>query len=363
MDALNAGVTTLLDFSHTNNTPDHSDAAIEGLRESGIRAAHCHGFFESSPQSPKFGSHADRIRDFERIGDTYFASDGLLTLGVSLSEVGTVPWAATLDEVAAARERSALIVTHTGAIWGSDASRGVKEFDAAGLLGPDMVHVHCNALDDEEWAALARSGGKVSISVETELNMGMGRPVFDRCRQYGIKPTLSADVISLNSGDLWHQLRFGLGFDRWDATHERNLAGFMPDAVATTTREALSWTTVNAAEAMGLGSRIGSLTPGKRADVILVGGSRLEQHPRPDIYGSLIFQTTAHDVRTVLVDGRIVKRDGKLVGVDVAALAGQVDIACAQLLQRVADAGMSLPNTRSAMTSRAFPPSRTLAGR
>lgn len=345
-DALNAGVTTLLDFSHTNNTPAHSDAAIAGIRESGVRAAHCHGFFESRPADPQFGSHADRVRDFARLAGQHFPDPrGLVTLGVSLSEVFGQPWQLTVDELALAREHGALVVTHTGCVWGSVVTGGIRELDEAGLLGPDVVHVHCNTLDDEEWAALARTGGKVSISVETELNMGMGRPVFERCRRHGIAPTLSADVISLNSGDLWHQMRFGLGFDRWDATHQVNLSGRMPETVTTTAREALTWTTVNAAAAMGMGDRIGSLTPGKRADVVLVGGDSFEMHPRPDVYGSLVFQTTVADVRTVLVDGRVVKRDGVLVDHDLAALTRQAETACDGLLQRVADAGGTLPGT------------------
>jgi cytosine/adenosine deaminase-related metal-dependent hydrolase len=345
-DALHAGVTTLLDFSHTNNTPAHSDAAIAGIRESGVRAAHCHGFFESRPADPQFGSHADRIRDFARLAGQHFPDPrGLVTLGVSLSEVFGQPWQLTLDELALAREHGALVVTHTGCVWGSAVTGGIRELDAAGLLGPNIVHVHCNTLDDEEWAALARTGGKVSISVETELNMGMGRPVFERCRRHGIAPTLSADVISLNSGDLWHEMRFGLGFDRWDATHALNLSGRMPETVTTTAREALTWTTVNAAAAMGMGDRIGSLTPGKRADVVLVGGDSFEMHPRPDVYGSLVFQTTVADVRTVLVDGRVVKRDGVLVDHDLAALARRAETACDGLLRRVADAGGTLPGT------------------
>jgi len=190
-----------------------------------------------------------------------------------------------------------------------------------------------------------RSGGKVSISVETELNMGMGRPVFEACRRHGLAPTLSADVTSLNSGDLWHQMRFGLGFDRWDATHALNLSGRMPDVVTTPASDALRWTTVNAAEAMGLGDRIGSLTPGKRADLVLVGGDALEQHPRTDPYGSLVFQTTVADVRTVLVDGRVVKRDGVLVDLDAVDLGRRADAAVDALLGRIADGGGTLPGT------------------
>lgn len=345
-DALSAGVTTLLDFSHTNNTPDHSDAAVQGLRDAHIRAAHCHGFFESSPGGSQFGTHADRLRDFRRLADTWFRDgDGLLSLGVSLNEVFGVPWQATLDEFAVAREYGALLVNHTGCVWGSSITGGVLELDAAGVLGPDIVHVHCNALTGEEWAALVRSGGKVSISVETELNMGMGRPVFEACRRHGLAPTLSADVTSLNSGDLWHQMRFGLGFDRWDATHALNLSGRMPDVVTTPASDALRWTTVNAAEAMGLGDRIGSLTPGKRADLVLVGGDALEQHPRTDPYGSLVFQTTVADVRTVLVDGRVVKRDGVLVDLDAVDLGRRADAAVDALLGRIADGGGTLPGT------------------
>jgi cytosine/adenosine deaminase-related metal-dependent hydrolase len=345
-DALNAGVTTLLDFSHTNNTPDHSDAAVEGLRAAGIRATHCHGFFESSPQDSRFGSHADRIADFERLAETWFPGPGgLLTLGVSLNEVFGVPWQATLDEIAVARRFGALIVNHTGCVWGSPVTGGVTELDAAGLLGPDIVHVHCNALDDADWEALARSHGKVSISVETELNMGMGRPVFARCRRHGLSPTLSADVISLNSGDLWHQMRMGLGFDRWDATHELNLSGRMPDVLTTTAREALAWTTINAADALGMADRVGSLAPGKRADLVIVGGEAIEQHPRTDPYGTLVFQTTVADVRTVLVDGRVVKRDGALVGLDLGELGRRADAGADSLLGRIADSGAVLPGT------------------
>ncbi|GHE89632.1 cytosine deaminase [Amycolatopsis deserti] len=345
VDALNSGVTTILDFSHCNNTPDHADAAVHGLREAGIRAAFCYGFFESSPERSRFGDHAARVADFHRIADTHFASDGLLTLGVSLSELFGLPWEDTVAELAAARERQALLVNHAGCVFGSVLCAGITEMDALGLLGPDMVHVHCTAFGDAEWDALARSGGKVSISVETEMNMGFGRPVFERCRRHGIAPTLSADVVSLNSGDLWHELRFGLACARADAVDPVNLAGAMPDAVPITAREALNWSTVNAADALGLGDRIGSLTPGKRADLLLVGGPAIEQHPRVDPYATLVFQTTAADVRTVLVDGRVVKRDGVLTSADLPVLTAEADAATDRILGRIKDAGRALPGT------------------
>ena len=129
---------------------------------------------------------------------------------MALTEVGVIPLSATAAEVAGrAGAFGAPVVTHTGCVWG--LPNGIRELDAAGLLGADQVHVHCNTLAEDEWQALARNGAKVSISVETELNMGMGRPVFAACERHGIAPTLSCDIISLNSGDLFSQTAPGPG--------------------------------------------------------------------------------------------------------------------------------------------------------
>jgi cytosine/adenosine deaminase-related metal-dependent hydrolase len=345
VEALESGVTTILDFSHCNNTPEHSDAAVTGLLDAGIRAVFGYGFFESSPMAPPyFTDHGARLKDFARIADTYFASrSSLVSLGVALTEVGVIPLSATAAEVHAARERSAIQVMHTGGVWA--LPNGIREMDAVGLLGPDQVHVHCNTLTEEEWQALARAGAKISISVETELNMGMGRPVFGACERHGLAPTLSCDIISLNSDDLFSQLRQGLGFKRWADTEAVNLSGGDPDRVSTTALEALRWPTVNAAEAIGLGDRIGSLTPGKQADLIIVGGPGTSQHPVIDAAGTLIFQTSTADVRTVLVAGRAVKRDGAMTGVDLPQLLERADTSAEQVLGRVRAAVPVFPPT------------------
>ena len=172
LEALDAGVTTILDFSHCNNTPEHADAAIQGLADARIRALHCYGFFASSPQNAAFPTHATRRDDFARV---VHRSAGRITIGAALTEVGGIPWGDTVAEIDAARRASARMVAHTGCVWGSVMTGGVKEMHAHGLLGPDQVHVHCNTLDAEDWRYLADAGAKVSISPETELNMGMGR--------------------------------------------------------------------------------------------------------------------------------------------------------------------------------------------
>jgi cytosine/adenosine deaminase-related metal-dependent hydrolase len=225
VDALESGATTILDFSHCNNTPQRAVAAVTGLLDAGIRAVFGYGFFESSPMAPShFSEHGVRLKDFARLADAFFPSrSGLVTLGAALTEIGVIPLSATAAEVAATREHSAIQMTHTGCVW-TLPSR-IAELDAAGLIGPDQVHVHCNTLNEVEWQILARNGAKVSISVETELNMGMGRPAFAACEMHGIAPTPSCDIVSLNSGDLFAQLRQGLGFKRWADTESQNLAG------------------------------------------------------------------------------------------------------------------------------------------
>jgi cytosine/adenosine deaminase-related metal-dependent hydrolase len=348
LEALNAGVTTILDFSHCNNSPEHSDAAVAGLQQAGIRAVFAYGFFDSSPQAPQvFADHGERIKDFERIAERYFpGGDGLLSLGVALNEVGMLPLRCTAAEVQAARAHDALIVTHTGSVWSFPS--GIAELDAAGLLGPDQVHVHCNALTDLEWDILARHQAKISISPEAELNMGMGRLAFGAAERRGIKPTLSTDTMTLISGDLFVQMRLALAFKRWADSEQTNLARADAQQVSTSAHQALEWTTINAADALGLADRIGSITVGKRADLILVGGLAINQHPHIDPVGTLAFQTCPDDVRTVLVDGKVVKRNGVLEGVKLAELAERADESAHAILGRVHASAQQLPGTPAA---------------
>lgn len=345
LEALNAGVTTILDFSHCNNTPDHADSAVTGLLDAGIRAKFCYGFYESNPAAPPhFETHADRLADFERIADKFFSKpDGLVTLGVALTELGFIPFSQTKSEIEAARARNALIATHIAAVWSMPS--GFAELEAAGLLGPDQVHIHCNTFSDDDWRALARSGAKVSIAVETELSMGMGRPVFDKCDEFGLKPTLSCDVVSLNSGDLITQARMGLAFKRWADTEALNLAGQDVEKVTTTSLQALEWSTINGADAIGMADSLGSVSPGKQADLMIVGGPAISQHPQIDGAGTLLFQTTPSDVRHVLVAGEFVKRDGVLLGHDMPALLAEADAATESLLARVGEVVPELPGT------------------
>ena len=319
LEALEAGVTTILDFSHCNNTPEHADAALQGLRDAGIRAMFAYGYYPAPSDPPSFADHDARLGDARRLRERELSSDdALVTMGVALTEVGLLPFEQTIAEARSAHELQVPSVLHTGCSWGSSLTEGIPELAHHGLLAADQVHVHCNTLDERNLRRLAEHDCKVSSSPESELQMGMGHPVIRRALELGMRPSLSCDVASSNSGDMFSQMRLGLLFERAMRNDTFNARNLMPDSLDLSVRDALAWGTVNGAHAMGLEDRIGSLTVGKQADVIVVGGRRLNVVPMADPVGCLVAQANAANVEHVLVAGRFAKRNGELVGRDVA---------------------------------------------
>ena len=150
-------------------------------------------------------------------------------MGVALNECGLVPFEQTIAEIDSARELGVPIVMHTGCNWGSSITEGIAELDHHGLLGPDQVHVHCNTLDERDLTRLASHDCKVSASPETELQMGMGHPVIGRALELGMRPSLSCDIVSASSGDMFAQMRIGLQFERCMRNDAFNARNRMPD--------------------------------------------------------------------------------------------------------------------------------------
>jgi cytosine/adenosine deaminase-related metal-dependent hydrolase len=343
LEALEAGVTTILDFSHCNNTPEHADAALQGLRDAGIRAMFAYGYYPSPAPEPVFTDHEQRLADARRIREHELSGeDALVTMGVALTELGLLPFEQTIAEARSARELGIPSVLHTGCTWGSLVTEGIPELDHHGLLAPEQVHVHCNTLDERDLRRLAEHDCKVSSSPETEIQMGMGHPIIRRALELGMRPSLSCDVVSSNSGDMFSQMRIGLQFERCMRNDTFNARRQMPDALDLGVRDALRWGTANGAHAMGLEDRIGSLTPGKQADVIVVGGRRLNMVPMADPVGCLVAQANPSNVEHVLVAGRFVKRDGELVAQDVARASSLAQDACERVLGAITDGGAEL---------------------
>ena len=316
LEALDAGVTTILDYAHTVHSPEHADAGIEGLREAGIRCLYAYGYAAAPLKEPSFKNHGERLADARRVKGEHFSStEGLLTMGLAITETGTIPFAETIGEARSARELGSILTAHTGCLWGSSATMGIRELHHHGLLTGEQVHAHCNTLSPVEFALLAETGAKVSSTPETELAMGLGDPAFRHCLEHGIEPTLGCDVVSLGSGDLFAQMRLAMSVARGVASRELNLRGEMPETMTPTTRDLLRWGTQNGANALGLGSQVGSLTKGRKADLIVVGPKAGRPHMQPlaDPVAAMVTQATASDVETVLVDGTFLKRDFELV--------------------------------------------------
>lgn len=314
LEALDAGVTTLLDFSHCTNTPDHADEAIRGLREAGIRAVFAYGFYPVPLAEPGFAHHDARMADARRVREQHFASDGgLMQMGIAATELGLVPLADSRDEFEIAGELDALLTAHTGSVNDPLWPREVEILHGEGLLGPGQVHVHCNGCTGHEIKLLAESGCAVSSTPETELQMGMGFPVVGRAMEYGMRPSLGCDIASNNSGDMLTQLRMGLAAQRAITNREGLDRGEMALTLDLTVRDALEMATIDGARAMGIDSRTGSLTPGKQADVIMVRTDSPARRPAAEPAAAVALQASRDDVDTVLVGGTVVKRAGELL--------------------------------------------------
>ncbi|WP_435213968.1 amidohydrolase family protein [Streptomyces sp. bgisy034] len=315
LECLNAGITTLVDWSHINNSPEHPDAAIQGLAESGIRAQYAYGsantsladyWFESKIAIP--GDDVRRIR-----GNHFSSDDGLLTMalatrgpGFCLNDVVTAEWAL-------ARELDIPITVHVA--MGRLAGRFgmVKQLNDLGLLGADTTYIHCCYLSEEEWRMVADSGGTVSIAPQVELQMGHGWPPVMTAVEYGLRPSLSTDVVTTVPGDMFTQMRAAFGAERARVNADCWKANMPVPETMLTARQMLEFATLNGAHVAGVEDRTGSLTPGKRADVVAVDATALNVAPVHDAAAAVTLSADVSNVDTVIVDGVIRKRDGRLV--------------------------------------------------
>ena len=318
LGALNAGVTTVLDWSHIQNTPDHTEATIAGLREAGIRAVFAYGP-PSNGKGPVWTQPGHAFPEgVLALRSTHFSStDQLLTLALAAAGPEIAPLEHAEREWRAARDADVRIAVHVGT--GPMGRLGKLEaFAASGLLGPNTTYIHCGGLNATEWKLIADSGGAVSLSGPIEMQMGHGAPPFQKALDHGLAPSLSVDVECNQPGDFFSQMHLALAFQRM-AAHERSLAGDSAPQLATT-RDILHWATINGAAANGLAHRTGSLTIGKQADVIVLRADSINVMPLNNACGAVVLGMDTSNVDMVMVAGRIVKYAGQLLGIDRAAL-------------------------------------------
>jgi cytosine/adenosine deaminase-related metal-dependent hydrolase len=313
LEGLDTGITTMVDWSHALNTPDHADAAFDALAESGARAVLAHGNTSAiwgAPDSRADWSDLARLRNGRGSSD-----DQLVTLAAALRGPDFAHMDVTVADWNAARDLGLRITVHAGA--GAFTQRPVASLNEHGLLGPDTTYAHCCRLHDDEIRMIADSGGSVSIANEVEMHMGHGYPPTARICRAGIRPSLSIDVCTGIGGDMFTAMRATLAAQRALENEDHLDRGTDPQRLELTSRDVLQFATIEGARACGLDSKIGSITPGKEADLVLLRTDMLNLHPVNNPVAQVALAADTVNVDSVLVAGRIVKRDGRLVCADV----------------------------------------------
>jgi cytosine/adenosine deaminase-related metal-dependent hydrolase len=319
LNQLNCGTTTLVDWCHNNPTPAHSDAAIEGLLASGIRAAFFHGSPKPDPRPGErpFWEVPHPRGELERLR---VAHQGNPLLEIHAAILG--PHYSTLDvalqDFGMVRELGVVASMHQGG-GPARAPDGWQRLEAAGLLGDQVNIVHGHALGDAQLERFCGLGMSFSAAAESEMSQGHGHPLTGRLRRFGRAPSLGVDLESVTSGDMLSQARIALGIQRsLDNVEHRERHGVIPATSTVSTREALSWITVEGARMLRQEHRIGSLAPGKQADLVVLRADLLNMQPVHDPVSSVVFQASLANVDAVMVAGRWKKRAGRLVDVDLA---------------------------------------------
>lgn len=333
LEAIDAGITTLVDYSHCINTPEHADAAVDGLERARGRALFAYGLAAGPKPSAALPDTAARLRDADRLRRLRLSSDtALVRMGIALTEM-QVPWEQSQQEIRAARGFGVPITLHCSA-WPVDKSE-VQLMRNEGLLGPDVLYVHCTFSSDDDLRAIGDSGGAISATPETELQMGMGFPVVGRALRAGVRCSLGCDVVSSNGGDLFTAMRLALQVERGAENARVGLPQSLPFKAA----RVLRMTTIEAAESIGLGAVTGSLRPGKDADLVVLSADALNLTPLARPRESIVMQAHAGNVESVFVRGEPVKLEGVLLGHDLAALRRRLVASRDTILERAGGAG------------------------
>ncbi|MEU1363462.1 amidohydrolase family protein [Micromonospora zamorensis] len=312
IEAIDAGVTTTVDWSHGLQTPEHADAAVDALEAVDGRFVLAYGNIQQGPwqwaTSPEFRDFHRRRIDGGRLAGFQMAFD--------VTGDPAFPERAAFE---VARELGAAVTTHAG-VWGATNDDGIRLMHENGFMTPSTVYVHAATLTHDSYNRIAATGGSVSVSTESEQSAGQGYPPTWQLRHHDIPVSLSMDTSVWWSGDLFSAMRSTLGADRSREHLEAHAKQETITHCHLRAEQVVEWATRGGARALGMDSTIGALTAGRQADVVLIKNDASPvMFPILNPHGHVVFQAQRGDVHTVLVGGRIVKQDGRLVGVDLAA--------------------------------------------
>ncbi len=305
--SLNGGVTTVLDFAHNSRSLEHSNASFRSYADAGIRAVHALG-------APRTGTAPHWPHDAVRLRSEWAGG---------LSSVRLALYTPQRDRMAQligyARDHSLGI--SIDAVAGADGSEMVLELARSGSLGADVVLIHCAGLSHDAWTAIAETDTQVTLATTSDALIGMGdgsTPVRE-VAEWGVPASLSTDVETSLSGDLFAEMRATLIEQRRSAqvavasaAHGENLR--LP------ARTVLEMATIGGARALGFADSIGSITPGKQADLVVLRGQEVDSMPMNSSVATAVMAGHPGLVDSVFVAGAPRKWRGHLVGCDLDLL-------------------------------------------
>lgn len=305
---LDAGITTVIDACHSSRSPEHTDAALDALDDSGIRALHMVG-----AAMDKKASSAHIPGDLKRLADNWNQGDSLVRVGL----FGQL----NIDWWRAARALDMRMLTE----FIGDLAKLGPEFDEPGLLGTHNIFNHCTRVPEDTWKRLAAAGVNVTVNPRSDALFGFDDEGFawQHAIDHGLTPALGIDLDTAFGSDLFGEMHALFGQQR-SAMCYRRFRGKENVPAPISVQAVLEAATVNGARAAGLEDRIGTLAVGREADVIMVRTEDVAVFPVTDPVGTIVQAVERANVDTVMVAGEIRKHGGKLVGVDLPKLRAEV---------------------------------------
>ena len=314
LGCIDAGITTVIDNSHNSRTGAHADAAVEALLDAGIRAVHASG----APVSGDWDK-AHWPGNLARLQEKYFSDpDSLVTLAM-MAQLEPEQWAV-------ARKLGIPIVTE---FFGAGMAAELEGLHRQGLLGGDNIFNHCTCLPEAGWRILREAGVRVNVCPRSDAHYGIedGMNAWQAAHQHGIRPGLSVDNETSYSGDMFMEMRVAFYLQRVMGRRQ----GHRHAAAPTDAFRLLEAATIDGAAVAGLEQRIGSLRPGKQADLVLIRTGDLNVYPVNNAIGTVVHAAERSNIDTVIIGGRVRKRGGVVLGVDQAQLRAAIDESCGHL--------------------------------
>src|ERR671910_391422 len=319
IEAIDAGVTTTVDWSHGLQTVEHAAAAVEALQEVPARFVLAYGNIQAGPWE---WTAQPEVRRF--LEERKSKADGRLGVQLAFDVTGdpAFPERAAFE---VARDLELPVTTHAG-VWGATNDQGIRLMHENGFATPQTIYVHAATLSEDSYQRIAATGGTVSVSTESEQSCGQGYPPTWTLRSHDIPVALSMDTSVWWSGDLFSAMRSTLGADRSREHLEAHAKGQTITNCHLRADQVVEWATRGGARALGLDGVVGRLEPGMKADVVLIkNDASPAMFPLLNPYGHVAFQAQRGDVHTVVVNGHVVKSAGKLVGADLGAVRTAVE--------------------------------------